>query len=107
MSTKAPTPKRRQSPPPGRPSETTRLTHKPRSRRNTTLTALVYGVLFGFLYFAVERWRDGWTVKTVVDGEVKGHADFEDGRRTTAPSAFVRPRSDALFHTNVMLGNDG
>lgn len=106
MSTKAPTPKRRMSPPPSRPSETTRLTAPARKPRRT-LNGLVLGVLIGVLYFAIGRYEDDWTLNTIIDGEVKGHANFDDGRRTTAPSAFVRPRSDALFHTNVMLGNDG
>lgn len=112
---KVPTPKRRASPPPSRVSETTHLNTPNKGaapspaplRRKTTTTALVYGVLLGFLYFAINKYQDGWTLNTVLDGEVKGHAPFDDGRKETAPREFVKPVSDALFHTNVMLGNDG
>lgn len=110
---KAPTPKRRASPPP-RASETTHLapgkgappSAAPR-RGVSSATALAYGVLLGFLYFAINRYQEGWTLHTVLDGEVRGHAPFDDGRKETAPREFVKPASDALFHTNVMLGNDG
>lgn len=117
--TKVTTPKRRASPPP-RVSETTHLNAPPKGaaatptasavrprRRTSTVTAIVYGVLLGFAYFALSRYQDGWTLHTVLDGEVRGHAPFDDGRKETAPREFVKPVSDALFHTNVMLGNDG
>lgn len=113
---KASTPKRRASPPP-RVSERTYLTTSPaptkgapaypKSRRTTTATALLYGVVLGCLYFAINRYQDGWTLHTILDGEVRGHATFDDGRKETAPREFVKPVSEALFYTNVMLGNDG
>lgn len=40
-------------------------------------------------------------------GEVEGHGDFGDGRRTTAKPAFLDPASEALHWVNVNLGNGG
>ena len=44
---------------------------------------------------------------TMGGGEVEGHGDFDDGRKRTVPRAFVDPKSEGLYWTNVMLGNDG
>ncbi|WVQ77907.1 hypothetical protein IAR50_007613 [Cryptococcus sp. DSM 104548] len=42
-----------------------------------------------------------------VEGEVHGHADFDDGRRQTARAEFLEPNSEALGWVNVNLGNGG
>jgi len=47
-------------------------------------------------------------IEDVMDeGEVIGHADFEDGRKITTKRAFVEPGSKGLEWVNVMLGNGG
>ncbi|ODN72681.1 hypothetical protein L202_08120 [Cryptococcus amylolentus CBS 6039] len=41
------------------------------------------------------------------EGEVYGHADFQDGRRQTVRPEFLEPNSEALGWVNVNLGNGG
>ncbi|WWD16987.1 hypothetical protein CI109_101423 [Kwoniella shandongensis] len=42
-----------------------------------------------------------------VVGEVRGHWDFDDGRKWTTREEFLKPESKALNWVNVMLGNGG
>lgn len=50
-------------------------------------------------------------LKNLVDsgltGNINGHVDFGDGRKTAPAMAFCRPKSEALSYVNVMLGNGG
>ena len=44
---------------------------------------------------------------TFTEGDVTGHADFDDGRKRSCPRAFAEPESEGLSWVNVMMGNGG
>ncbi|TYJ52195.1 hypothetical protein B9479_007210 [Cryptococcus floricola] len=73
------------------------------SKRDDPFLRVVQGMgmgLDGRGWSVLERAPEG-------EGEVYGHADFQDGRRRSVRPEFVEPESEALGWVNVNLGNGG
>jgi hypothetical protein len=109
-------PKRRISPPPTYKSQFP-AQPRPAARSSSPLAGLLYLAAVGVSLFLVLRHHDTWAPYTrylygpartkPLSASLACHADFDDGRATTARAAFCAPASTGLYHVNVMLGNGG
>ncbi|KAL7422033.1 hypothetical protein Q5752_003806 [Cryptotrichosporon argae] len=86
---------------PSPPAPSPAPARRPSARRSARPLALLLLAAAAYLI---------WPSRTTASdprAERAGHADFDDGRKTTAPGAFLEPASKALHYVNVMLGNGG